>query len=188
MNGLDGVQPMLGQKLRAIRQARGLSLAEVSRETKISRSFLSLVEKGNNEITIGKLIRLIGFYGIHISDLLADFVGKEEHVVRRAERRSIPFPGEKMSVHLLAPDDERSMYPIWVEIEPGGCLAEKGRHPGEEFIYIVEGEVVLELEPDETITLNSGDTAWYGGEEGHSLRNPSKRPVRLISVTTPPNF
>src|SRR5437870_657833 len=60
----------VGSALRKVRTARNLSLSEVADATGISTSFLSLVEKDRSDITIGRLVRLIDFYGISITDLL----------------------------------------------------------------------------------------------------------------------
>ena len=182
------MQPQLGQRLREIRDARGLSLAEVSRETGISRSFLSLVENGQNEITIGRLVRLVGFYGVHVSDFFARLVKEPEYVVRREDRREIPSPKEHITFYMLAPDGERTMMPLIGEFAPGGGLAEKGRHPGEEFVHVLEGELVVQLEGEEPIVLHAGDTAWYSGQQGHRLRNATDRPTRIIAVISPPNL
>lgn len=182
-------QPLLGQRLKAIRVAKNLSLAEVSRQTNISRSFLTLVENGQNEITVGRLIRLVGYYGVHISDFFAEMSAKSHNVVREADRRRIPSPNEHLQMFLLAPDGARTMLPMIVEIEPGGGFSEAGRHPGEEFIHVLEGEIVLELEGDETPTiLGVGDTAWYSGELGHKVANGAATSSRIIAVISPPNL
>ena len=60
----------LGARLKSVRRARRLSLAEVSEATDVSASFLSLVENDKSDIAIGRLVRLIEFYGISIADLL----------------------------------------------------------------------------------------------------------------------
>jgi transcriptional regulator with XRE-family HTH domain len=60
----------VGAALRQVRKARGLSLHDVAEGTGISASFLSLVEKDRSDISIGRLVRLIDFYGISITDLL----------------------------------------------------------------------------------------------------------------------
>src|SRR4051812_28348017 len=53
----------LGAALRGLRRARRLSLQDVAEATAISASFLSLVETGKSDITIGRLVRLVEFYG-----------------------------------------------------------------------------------------------------------------------------
>src|SRR6185312_910162 len=55
---------LLGERLRAIRAERGVSLSAVAEATGISTSFLSLVETGKNDITFGRLRRLIDYYGV----------------------------------------------------------------------------------------------------------------------------
>ena len=60
----------VGAHLHQARRARNLSLADVAEATSISASFLSLVENDKSDITIGRLVRLIEFYGISIADLL----------------------------------------------------------------------------------------------------------------------
>ena len=74
----------VGAHLRQARSARSLSLADVAQATGISASFLSLVEKDKSDITIGRLVRLIDFYGISISDILPGAVSSGyPQVVRR---------------------------------------------------------------------------------------------------------
>src|SRR5262249_40404772 len=77
----------LGEALKLLRHQRGHSLIEVSRGTGISRSFLSLVESGRSDITIGRLLRLVTFYGAQISDLLPQDEAHDPIVVKREEQR-----------------------------------------------------------------------------------------------------
>ena len=73
---------LLGARLRAIRADRGLSLSAVAEATGISTSFLSLVETGKNDITFGRLRRLIDYYGVTLIDLLPP--SEDTVVVREA--------------------------------------------------------------------------------------------------------
>src|SRR3954453_9815199 len=63
MNKID-----LGTRLRALRTERGLSLSQLEAATKISSSFLSLVESGKSDITISRLVRLADFFDVELSD------------------------------------------------------------------------------------------------------------------------
>src|SRR5882672_9484931 len=75
--------PQLSAKLRAARKQRNLSIAAVADGTQISASFLSLVENGKSDITIGRLTRLIEFLGISITDLITGEEPADPHIVRR---------------------------------------------------------------------------------------------------------
>jgi quercetin dioxygenase-like cupin family protein len=180
----------VGAQLRAARKARKLSLADVADGTGISASFLSLVEKERSDITIGRLVRLIEFYGISITDLLPGTaaVGYPE-VVTPDERRLVHSPAEGIDVYLLSVDTRHQMMPLQVEFQPGARLAEFGRHAGEEWVVVLEGELLLELEGAEPRTLRPGDSAYYPAERPHLFSNASAtEPLRLICVDTPPTM
>lgn len=180
----------VGIALHKVRKARNLSLAEVAEATGISASFLSLVEKDKSDITIGRLHRLIEFYGISITDLLP-FAAHTEYpqVVSAPDRRMLHSAAEGVDVYLLSVDTARQMMPLEVVFEPSARLAEPGRHPGEEFILVLEGVLLLELEGSEPRTLQAGDSAYYPGERPHLLANAStSEPLRIVCVDTPPTM
>jgi len=180
----------VGAALRKVRKARGLSLHDVADATGISASFLSVVEKDRSDITIGRLVRLIDFYGISISDILpGTTVGGYPQVVTPGERRLLHSPAEGIDVYLLTQDTRRQMMPLQVEFEPGARLAEPGRHAGEEWVLVVEGELRLELDGAEPRILGPGDTAYYPAERPHLFANASAtRPLTVICVDTPPTM
>jgi quercetin dioxygenase-like cupin family protein len=180
----------LGAHLHRARTSRNLSLADVAEATGISASFLSLVEKERSDITIGRLVRLIDFYGISISDILpGTTAGGYPQVVTPGERRLLHSPAEGIDVYLLTPDTRRQMMPLQVEFEPGARLAEPGRHAGEEWVIVVEGELRLELDGAEARVLGPGDTAYYPAERPHLFANASaERPLTVICVDTPPTM
>jgi quercetin dioxygenase-like cupin family protein/DNA-binding Xre family transcriptional regulator len=180
----------LGAHLHRARTSRSLSLADVAEATGISASFLSLVEKEKSDITIGRLVRLIDFYGISISDILpGTTAGSFPQVVAPHERRLLHSPAEGIDVYLLTPDTRRQMMPLQVDFEPGARLAEPGRHAGEEWVIVVEGALLLELEGAEPRILGPGETAYYPAERPHLFANASaEKPLRLICVDTPPTM
>ncbi len=164
----------VGAHLRRVRKARTLSLAEVAEATGISASFLSLVEKDRSDITIGRLVRLIEFYGISITDLVPGGVSTGyPEVVTPAERRFLHSPAEGIDVYLLTADTRHQMMPLQVELQPGARLAEYGRHAGEEWVIVISGELVLELEGAEPRLLKPGDSAYYPAERPHLFSNAS---------------
>ncbi len=179
----------VGSRLREIRQGRGMSLTDVAEGTAISPSFLSLVENGRSDITIGRLTRLVEFFQITIGDLLPSPEAAEPDIVRAAERRLIHSPAEGIDVYMLGIDSRRSMMPMLLVFEPGAKLAEYGRHPGEEFLLVLSGRLQLTLMRSEPRILNTGDSAYYPGDRMHLFANASEDDVlELICVDSPPNL
>jgi len=179
----------IGPALRALRRRRGLSLSALAQATGISASFLSLVENGKSDITIGRLVRLVDFYDISIVDLLPQNQPAEAPVVRVSERPQLHSPAEGIDVFLLASDTRRAMMPMLLEFSPGAELAERGRHEGEEFVYVIEGRLELDVDGSDPQVLGRGDGAYYAADRSHLFRNADReKPLLVLCVDTPPNL
>ena len=181
-------QPQLGAELRSLRLSSRYSISQVAKATQISPSFLSLVENGKSDITIGRLTRLVEFFGVSITDILPGNGGGDPDVVDLADRRLLHSPGEGIDLFLLARDTNRTMMPQLLVFEPGAKLAEPGRHAGEEFIHVLEGRLTLELEGSEPRVLDAGTSAYYRGDRPHTFGNAGSASLRVICVVTPPNW
>ncbi len=180
-------QEFVGAQLRALRAARRLSLGDVARETGISASFLSLVENGRSDITIGRLTRLVDYYGITITDLLPAPGNSDPDVVRADEARQLHSPEEGTTISLLSSGTDRAMLPMLLELAPGASLAESGHHAGEEFVHVLSGRLLLEVDAAPPHELAAGDSAYYASDRPHMFRNASPdEPLRLICIDTPP--
>jgi len=178
----------LGRRLRQLRTSRGLSLAEVAEATAISPSFLSIVENGQSDITVSRLMRLVHWYGVSIADLLQESDRSPARVVRAAERRSLELSDERIRILMLTPDGQHSMMPVINVYGEGGGMAESAQHDGEEFVLVLEGAIELTIGGGEPIVLEAGDSAYYRADVLHSFRNAGQGEASFIGVTTPPNL
>jgi transcriptional regulator with XRE-family HTH domain len=178
----------LGRRLRLLRSSRGLSLAEVAEATGISPSFLSIVENGQSDITVSRLMRLVHWYGVSIADLLQASERSVVRVVRADERRSIELSDERIEILMLAPDGQHAMMPVMNVYGEGGGMAEAAQHDGEEFVYVLSGTIELGVGKEDPIVLRAGDSAYYRAEAPHSFRNVGPGDACFLGVTTPPNL
>lgn len=180
------LQPDLGQKLRALRTDRGLSIAEVADATGISASFLSLVENGRSDIAIGRLMRLIDHYGVGLATLFPEKPEADVDVVRRAEYHHVVSGEEGLDLVLLTRDGERRMTPFIAEYEEGGGMSEPTPYEGEAFIFVLDGRVGIEFEHGESVVLDDGDTAYIRATGRRAYRNAGTGPARLLGVIARP--
>jgi transcriptional regulator with XRE-family HTH domain len=176
-----------GTRLRAARIAAGMSLAEVSAASGLSISFLSHVETGKSDITISKLIRLLDVYKVPLGDILPDSAAEDPVVLRAGEQPKFASPIEGIDMYLLGPTTSSHMTPLFVTYSPGGRSAEYGRHPGEEFIYVIDGSIRLEIEGRDPVILNPGDSAYYRGDQKHAHFNVGGTNASLCAVVSPPH-
>ena len=178
----------IGSELRALRASRGLTLAQVAEGTDISKSFLSLVEAGRSDITIGRLMRLVEFFGITVNELLSQDAAGQVTVTRAQSRRVLSSPSEGIDDLLLIPDAQRAMMPFIAVFRPGGSNSEHATHEGEEFGYVIDGEFILDIEGQEPIVLHPGDSVYFPASRPHAYRNASDGESRLLCVVTPPHM
>ena len=182
-----GMQPALGSQLRAVRRRLGYSLADVAAGASISRSFLALVESGKSDITISRLMRLVSLYQISLADLLPQTAPPDPIIVRQNARRLHDrSTSAGLDFFLVAPSAHRAMMPTVVVLDPHAEMAEQAKHDGEEFLYVLEGTIMLEIEDAGRFLLEQGDTAYYDSNRGHAYRNVGAGPAKILAVVTPP--
>ena len=174
-----------GQRFRRLRAQRGLSLAQVARETGVSVGFLSALERGQMRSSIATLRRIARFYRTNI---LSFFEAAEENprVVRRTQRKILETtPGVRME--LLA-WGRTAMEPHLFRIKPGGGSGESYAHAGEEFLHVLQGQFEIWLGGKEHHLLKAGDSLYFESSTPHRWRNPGRGTAALLWINTPPTF
>jgi transcriptional regulator with XRE-family HTH domain len=178
---------LLGARLRAIRAERGLSLAAVAASTGISTSFLSLVETGKNDITFGRLRRLIELYDVSLVDLLPP---TDDPVVMRVDDRPyLGFASEGVDVYVLVPGVENDrLYAALAVYRPDAQVEESSAFEGVVLVTVLEGTLLLDLGDSATMTLGAGDSAYFNANREHHLRTGPDVGARFLYIATPPPF
>ncbi len=184
-----------GAVLRSIRARRGWTLSEVSARTGLSVPTLSKIENDKIALTYDKLTRLSEGLDIDISRLFgAGGEGEESPVV--ASRRSITRAGEGKVIetrnynHLFPAADllQKRFIPIIAEIRVRSLedFGELIRHRGEEYSFVLEGEVDLHTDVYAPMRLVAGDSIYFDSGMGHAYIAVSPGPCRVLSVCSAP--
>ncbi|MBW1799226.1 MAG: helix-turn-helix transcriptional regulator [Deltaproteobacteria bacterium] len=164
----------IGQRFRKIREEKGLSLEELSRLTGFDVSFLSSLERNEAQPQLGTVIKLSKALDSAFGRLVSGVGDKLYSITRKDERRTVSRStsrtGKKQvyTYKSLAPDVKgRHMEALIVQLEE---ISEKeiSIHEGEEFIFVLEGVVLLEI-GDESFELEPGDTAYYLSTTPHHV-------------------
>jgi transcriptional regulator with XRE-family HTH domain len=176
----------LGRRLRECRIQRALSLADVANATGISVSFLSLVETGKSDISFGRLMRLVVFYGIDFDELV-DTPAATPVVVRAGEEGHLVSQGEGIDVGLLAHEPHGPLMTLLAVYEPGGATSDRIEGEAQPtFVYVVEGALELSFAADAPLTLAAGDSAYLAAASPSGYRNINDGPTRVVFVTVAP--
>src|SRR6202167_2991784 len=174
----------IGSHLRKLRAKRRLSLAQVARTVGISVGFLSALERSQMSGSVGTLRKLARFYRTNILDFF-DATGASSRQVR-PEQRKVLEAGPGVCMELLAWGNT-VMEPHLFRLAPQTGSGDSYAHEGEEFLYVLRGELMITLESEE-YRLKTGDSFYFESATPHHWRNPGQAETWVLGVNTPPTF
>jgi DNA-binding transcriptional MerR regulator/quercetin dioxygenase-like cupin family protein len=180
----DGNAGAIGAHLRQLRSRRRLSLAQVAQEVGISVGFLSALERSQMSGSVGTLRKLARFYKTNILDFF-DASETSSRQVRPAERKVLEA-GEGVRMELLAWGNT-VMEPHLFRVAPEAGSGEAYAHEGEEFIYVLRGDLEIKVE-DAEYRLKPGDSFYFESATPHRWKNPGRHETWVLWVNTPPTF
>ena len=179
----------IGARLKAFRTAKGYSLSELARLTNMSEATLSRVENEQTLVSAHNLYALSHALDVDITA----FFESETHPIRSGVRsiarrgEGIPIDTARYSASVLCTDlSNKKMHPAVNRIavrsvdEAGGLSS----HPGEEFLYVISGQLVLHSEFYAPLLLEAGDSLYFDGTMGHAYVNGGEEPAEILVLTT----
>ncbi|PWJ53987.1 transcriptional regulator, XRE family with cupin sensor [Quadrisphaera granulorum] len=172
----------LGARIRALRQDRGMTLAQVAAQAELSHSFLSQVERGLERMSMTSLFRVAQALGTTQQALLTDDVAAGPrasgafHVFRANEPTPLDAGGNPARV--LARD-----HPRFVPMLTSGTFTEDlwWVHDEDEFVFVVDGRLIMML-GDEEFVMEKGDAVYYQGGVRHRWRTQPGETASVLSV------
>jgi transcriptional regulator with XRE-family HTH domain len=186
-------QARVGATLRRIRRERNLTLAQVSERTEVPLSSLAKIEKDQTSPTYDQLVRLTEGLGIDMADLFS-----ASHPLRSVgpARRSINRLGEgdvfETPHHVLRylSNDliDKQFTPILSELKARRIeeFGEFLHHPGQEFVFVVEGELELHTDFYAPTRLQAGESAYFDSDMGHAYVAHGEGRCVILSICTAP--
>jgi transcriptional regulator with XRE-family HTH domain/quercetin dioxygenase-like cupin family protein len=199
--GGDGPTVQLGAALRATREGRGLSLREVARRVGVSPSFVSQVETGKANPSVGTLYSLVGVLGTTLDELMGEAspnsspgdeplpaLGRptgvwppvEVPLQKATGRKKLQMTG--VVWERLTHDHDPYVDFLRVEYGPGSesCAPEElMRHGGREYGHVLSGRLEVQV-GFETYSVGPGDSIHFDSTTPHRLSNPHDAPCTGI--------
>src|SRR2546426_9100130 len=177
----NGPASAIGIRLRQLRKNRKLSLARVAKAAGISLGFLSALERSHMSASVATLRKLARFYKTSILEFF-DPSESDSRVVP-PEKRKVLEAGPGVRMELLAWGNT-VMEPHLFRIAPQAGSGDSYTHEGEEFLYVLRGELAITLENEE-FRLKPGDSFYFESATPHRWKNPGRTETWLLWVNTP---
>lgn len=155
----------IGTKIRAIRNRKKITIAQMCEGTGLSKGFISNVENNNTSPSINTLSTIAEFLGVPLPYLLLE---KKQHmrIVRKEARTNSSFHNLKIE-HLASKGGLRTMI---VEFPPGASIGEPHAHEGEESHLVLKGKILAE-QGEDSIIAEEGDSFSWNASVPHFVKN-----------------
>lgn len=178
--GMDQVAGRLGRNVRTLREARGLTQAQMAKIASLPRATWANLESGSANPTLAVLDRVATAFQVTIEELVANPRAEARHY---AKAQLVVKPRGSATVRKLLPDPIPGMEIDRVELPPKGRMTGVPHTPGtREYLTCESGQIVLVASGEEYV-LEAGDVVAFRGDQRHSYANPSVRtPAVAYSV------
>lgn len=175
----------LGEKLKRIRTEQELSLEDLAKKTKLTRSFLSQVENNKTSPSINSLISIAHALGINVGDLFREEENLENYILHKKDRITFSIERDLLVVELLTHrKTNRKFDPMIMRFGVGGDTGAIDS-PGSFFMVILEGRLELII-GNEAHLLTEGDSIYIDGPTETRSKNIGDTEVVAFAVASSP--
>ena len=182
----------VGSKIKGLRESKNLSIEEIAESSGLSVEQINSIENDPNLPSLGPRIKIARALGVRLGTFMDDNDALGPVVCRAADRErnsSISFSNgaadarKHMEYHPLAQQKAgRHMEPFVIDINPEDNPEFKlSAHEGEEFIYVMNGEVEIEYGKEKYL-LKEGDSIFYDSIVKHHVHGAPGKSAKILAV------
>ena len=183
---------IVGAKIKGLRETKNISIEEVAERSGLTVEQITSIETDQNLPSLGPLIKIARALGVRLGTFMDDNDALGPVVCRAEDRErdsSISFSNgatdarKHMEYHPLAQQKAgRHMEPFVIDINPEDSPNyQLSEHEGEEFIYVMQGEVEIVYGKD-TYTLKEGDSIFYDSIVKHHVHGAPGKSAKILAV------
>lgn len=174
----------IGRALRQRRKKIGKTMKEVAQDAGLSEGFISQIERGLSTPSLISLYNVANTLGISVEAFLPQDSQPAHSIVSRAsERRGCSIDAEQRVYQILQRGFPDARLNSCITHMPPGYASELTRHEGEDFLYLIQGEMLYEV-GDRDYLLKAGDTLHFPSSLPHRARNIGTVEARELWVGT----
>ena len=167
----------IGVKIKRLRLQLNLSQAELADRCELTKGYISQLENDLTSPSISTLCDILSALG---TDLAEFFKRDDDTRIVFSADDFIEKHENGMLLKWIIPNAQKN------EMEPV-LTAEDFPHEGEEFGYVLEGKICIELGKNKYV-CKKGETFYYVSDKSHAISNTGKSNAKFLWVSTPPNF
>ncbi len=175
----------IGKKIKELRILYGLTQEELANRTELTKGYISQLENDLVEPSLSTLEDIVIALGTNLSEF---FSSEHAEQIVFSEKDYFVKKDDNYEIKWLVPNAQKNeMEPILLTIYPNSETDQDYPHEGQEFGYVLEGELILVID-GKLQRVRKGETFYYNSNKTHYLKNGKDKICRVIWVSSPPNF
>lgn len=175
----------LGNKIKEKRKLLNLTQQELANRCELTKGYISQLESDSVSPSLETLEIILEVLGTNLSDFFKD--DKNTNIIfTNEEQYDKEFDSYKQT-WLIPSAQEHMMEPIYVVLEKNGETFHDYPHEGEEFGYVIEGEILV-IYDSKTFICKEGESFYFVANKNHYIKNNKDGISKVIWVSCPPNF
>ena len=176
---------VLGDKIKELRLQCDLTQEELANRCELSKGYISQLENDLTSPSIATLIDILSALGTSLKEFFSEEV--EEKIVF-SELDFIEKKTEQMTLNWLVTNAQKnSMEPVLIALNKNSATEEDVPHEGEEFGYVLEGEIVIHL-GKKKYTCKAGESFYFNSGKSHYIINTKEKTAKFLWISSPPTF
>lgn len=184
----ESVTDAVARNVRETRTERGWTLDQLANRSGVSRGMVVQIEQGRTNPSIGTLSKVGDALGVSLSDLVETGDGPRVRVVSKEDAAHLWHTELGSHARLLVGGHRPDFIELWEWVlAPGDAY--KGRihpHGMRELLHVTEGTLTLTVSGD-VITMETGSSASYGGDQPHHYSNAGQDRLRFFLLMVEPS-
>ena len=174
----------IAEHVRGLRARQGLSLDALAGRSGVSRSMISLIERGESSPTAVVLERLAAGLGVALASLFDDDAALPSPLSRRDAQPQWRDPGSGYVRRNLSPPNHPSpLQLVAVELPPGASVMYDSVARAAEIhqqVLVLDGAVEATSGDEEVVRLEAGDCLAMRLDRNNGYHNPGRKTARYI--------
>ena len=177
----------IGAKIKELRIQKSLTQEELADRAELSKGFISQLERDLTSPSIATLMDILQCLGTNLEEFFSGTTA--EQVVFKKSDYFEKYDSElKNEVKWIIPNAQKNMMePILLTLDAGGSTYPDNPHDGEEFGYILNGSITLQI-GTRTHKIKKGESFYFTPNKQHYITASEKTGATVLWVSTPPSF
>ena len=182
---MDEAIKQIGERLKGLREVLNIPAEEIAELCEISLDHYLKIESGEADPSVYRLSKISKRYGIDLDVLL---FGEEPrmkgyYVTRTGQGPEIDRNNQYKYQSLAVGFKDRKVNPFMVQVDPlpGDKKPSKNGHDGQEYDYVIEGQLEVTIE-EKVMVLNPGDSIYFDSRKSHCFRSLNNEPAKFLCI------